>query len=84
MISACMAISVRELRTAVREWACWYILFLKSLSKFSYLFLIVDDRKFVVMFVWEVILVVDFCGVSGGQICREGRGSYRAVQLQGI
>ena len=23
MISACMAISVRELRTAVREWACW-------------------------------------------------------------
>ena len=24
MISACMAISVRELRTAVREWACWY------------------------------------------------------------
>ena len=22
MISACMAISVRELRTAVREWAC--------------------------------------------------------------
>ena len=23
MISACMAISVHELRTAVREWACW-------------------------------------------------------------
>ena len=23
MISACMAVSVRELRTAVREWACW-------------------------------------------------------------
>ena len=22
MISACMAVSVRELRTAVREWAC--------------------------------------------------------------
>ena len=22
MISACMAISVRELRTALREWAC--------------------------------------------------------------
>ena len=26
MISACMAISVRELRTAVREWACCLIL----------------------------------------------------------
>ena len=24
MISACMAVSVRELRTAVREWACWH------------------------------------------------------------
>ena len=24
MISACMTVSVRELRTAVREWACWY------------------------------------------------------------
>ena len=23
MISACMTVSVRELRTAVREWACW-------------------------------------------------------------
>ena len=22
-ISACMTVSVRELRTAVREWACW-------------------------------------------------------------
>ena len=25
MISACMTVSVRELRTAVREWACWVI-----------------------------------------------------------
>ena len=25
MISACMALSVRELRTAVREWACWVV-----------------------------------------------------------
>ena len=24
MISACMAVSVRELRTAVREWACCF------------------------------------------------------------
>ena len=26
MISACMTVSVRELRTAVREWACCYII----------------------------------------------------------
>ena len=25
MISACMTVSVRELRTAVREWACWVV-----------------------------------------------------------
>ena len=26
MISACMTVSVRELRTAVREWACCYLI----------------------------------------------------------
>ena len=32
MISACMTVSVRELRTAVREWACCFvILYLESI-----------------------------------------------------
>ena len=30
MISACMTVSVRELRTAVREWACWHSMLKKQ------------------------------------------------------
>ena len=30
MISACMTVSVRELRTAVREWACWTLFLMGS------------------------------------------------------
>ena len=35
MISACMTVSVRELRTAVREWACWRTTLSGVLSPFS-------------------------------------------------